>query len=332
MAVLILMWCGYALLAEARAGAGILYVDDTASGAGDGSSWCDAYVHLQDALAAATVPGSAIAEIRVAEGLYRPDQGIAQNPGDRWATFQLHNAIALRGGYAGCGAGDPDDRDIGAYETVLSGDLAQDDGPGFVNYDENAYTVVAGSGTDATAVLDGFTISGGCANGEGGGAADSGAGMYNDTGSPTIIDCTFVHNVATQYGGGMGNRFDANPMITNCRFIGNVTFYRGGAMSVNRGSPKLFNCMFTGNSAYEGGAVSAFWADVELTNCTMVGNVAYDGGGLAAQIGGDECVAPIVRNSIFWANSATSEPEASSQVYSDPSGACPGATPTIEYT
>ncbi len=35
----------------------ILYVDDTATGADNGSGWCDAYVFLQDALAAASASG-----------------------------------------------------------------------------------------------------------------------------------------------------------------------------------------------------------------------------------------------------------------------------------
>jgi len=42
----------------------ILYVDDSATGANNGSSWCDAYRYLQDALTAARTQGAT--EIRVA--------------------------------------------------------------------------------------------------------------------------------------------------------------------------------------------------------------------------------------------------------------------------
>ena len=58
------------------------------------------------------------------------------------------------------GETDPNARDVGNYETVLSGDLNGDDGPNFANNGENSYHVVTGSGIDETAILDGFTISG----------------------------------------------------------------------------------------------------------------------------------------------------------------------------
>ena len=57
----------------------------------------------------------------------------------RSATFQLIDGVALMGGFAGVNAPDPDERDIGLYETLLSGDLLGDDGPGnFENNQENA--------------------------------------------------------------------------------------------------------------------------------------------------------------------------------------------------
>ena len=76
-----------ALLAVSTAQADIIYVDDDAPLGGDGLSWNTAYQFLQDALANA-VAGT---EIRVAQGVYLPDQDEAGNvvPGDRFATFQL---------------------------------------------------------------------------------------------------------------------------------------------------------------------------------------------------------------------------------------------------
>ena len=140
-----------------------IYVDADAAAAGDGAGWATAYRFLQDALVFASVPANAVTEIRIAGGLYTPDKSQA-NPsgtGDREATFQLINGVAIQGGYAGAGEPDPDARNIALHTTVLSGDLlGNDDGPPS-NGAENSYSVTTGSGTDTTALLDGLTITGG---------------------------------------------------------------------------------------------------------------------------------------------------------------------------
>jgi len=76
-----------------------IYVDASATGANDGSSWMDAYWYLQDALADAQSGD----DILVAEGVYKPDEDTA-NPtgtGDRTATFHLKNGVAIYGGFGG---------------------------------------------------------------------------------------------------------------------------------------------------------------------------------------------------------------------------------------
>lgn len=167
----------------------IIYVDANASGANDGSSWTDAYNYLQDAFADANSNGD-VNEIWVAEGIYKPDKGGSSNtPGDRTATFQLINGVAIRGGYGEFGAVEPNARDVNGYETILSGDLDGNDVEVIDPCDlldeptrsENSYHVVTGSGTDETAVLDGFTITASTANGSY--PDGSGGGMYNDSGS-----------------------------------------------------------------------------------------------------------------------------------------------------
>ena len=69
--------------------ADIIYVDDNASVGGDGVIWATAKKYLQDALADAKSGD----EIWVAEGIYKPDQGVGQNWGDRNATFSLKNGV-----------------------------------------------------------------------------------------------------------------------------------------------------------------------------------------------------------------------------------------------
>jgi hypothetical protein len=83
-------WRAVLVLGEA------IYVDADAAGANNGSSWENAYNCLQDALADANSPDKAV-EIRVAEGVYKPDHGAAQTPGDMEATFRLINGVKVRG-------------------------------------------------------------------------------------------------------------------------------------------------------------------------------------------------------------------------------------------
>jgi hypothetical protein len=204
--------------------AGIIYVDADANGANDGSSWADAYNYLQDALAVAG-DGN---DIWVAEGTYTPDSNSADpnGSGDREATFQLINGVAIRGGYAGFGEPDPNNRDVELYETVLSGDLSGNDVA--VEYpkdlfneptrSENSYNVTSGRETDSTAVIDGFTITAGNANGSYY-YYFNGGGINNVEGGPTILNCRFISNSANHGGGAVGNVYNG-PNVVSCEFIG----------------------------------------------------------------------------------------------------------------
>ncbi len=98
----------------------VVFVDSTAQGKNDGTSWADAFVDLQDALVVAETGD----EIWVAAGVYEPDRGT----GDRTASFQLVSGVGLYGGFAGWEEA-RDERDWVANEAILSGDLNGDDGP-----------------------------------------------------------------------------------------------------------------------------------------------------------------------------------------------------------
>ena len=112
-------------LTSAAFGGTVLYVDDNAPVGGNGSSWKTAYRFLQDALTAARESGSAVNEMRVAQGTYKPDHDEQNLDGtqDETATFAMIDSVALRGGYAGIGALDPDARDSSLYQSILSGQI-----------------------------------------------------------------------------------------------------------------------------------------------------------------------------------------------------------------
>jgi hypothetical protein len=282
----------------------IIYVDADAPGTNNGTSWENAFNNLQDALFTAWYGD----EIRVAQGIYKPDQGTGIIPGDRTAAFQFINAVTIKGGYAGFVGPDPDARDIEAFKTILSGDLNSDDVKGLdpsellnhpsrVDNSCHIFYHPAGWKLDATAIFDGFTITGGNANG--GWPYVSGGGMYNYYGSPTISNCTFTENSA-YYGGGMDN-YNSSPIVEGCTFSGNSANDRGGGMCNDDSSPIVNNCTFTDNSAqYGGGMRNGDESSPTVTVCTFSSNSAKYGGGMYNEFGSS----PTVTNCIFSGNSA----------------------------
>jgi predicted outer membrane repeat protein len=268
-----------------------LYVDAAAPGpTHDGSSWSAAYADLQQALGAA-VPGDSI---YIAQGTYKPTAGT-----DRTATFQLKSGVGIYGGYAGNGAADPDVRDVSAYATILSGDI----GAQGYEYD-NSYHVVTGSGTDSTADVDGFTITGGMADAMAPSPGrSSGGGMLVVSGNPTINNCVFSGNTAygcAASGGAMFNSMSSSPLVTNCVFSMNTAFgidaaddgstSRGGAVTNDGSSPTFIDCAFLENSAIGDPTALGFGgalADVggsgaskpRLIRCLLRGNNANNSGG-----------------------------------------------------
>jgi len=274
----------------------IIYVDDDAIGANDGSSWENAYIYLQDALTDAKTADKPV-EIRVAQGTYKPNQGANQTSGNRNATFQLINNVTIKGGYAGIGEVDPNVRDAKACKTILTGDLrgndvAVDDPSDLadgVNRWDNSSHVVTGSDTNDTAVLDGFVILSGY--------AVYGGGMYNSYGSPTVSNCTFEDNFAglndliRGNGAGMYNEY-SNPKLVNCTFSRNCVGFRwgfkssrftitGGGMYNYYSNPKLIGCTFTSNVAFSaGGGLSNDYSSPELTDCLFTANITGAGGAI----------------------------------------------------
>ena len=315
-----------------------IYVDDTAAGANNGTSWTNAYIYLQDAIAYADALQTPV-EIRVAQGIYVPDRTTA-NPdgtGDRSATFQLINSVIVNGGYAGIAGSDPDARDVITYETILSGDLLGDDtgdGPALA---DNSLHVVTASQTDATAVLDGFTIMAG--NADANDPDHAGGGLLVIGGNPMISNCVFLANQAGWSGGGAFCQ-DSGVKFSGCTFVGNTAAhggglyhlsaqdavvedslfavnqctYEGGALALDGGNARISACKFQENVAsWSGGAISAHPAEVEshtITHCEFIANTALgkginQGGGAVMDRGNETGLS----HCIFQGNRSFGNPE-----------------------
>jgi hypothetical protein len=287
----------------------IIYVDDNATGANNGTSWADAYIYLQEALADANAAEKPV-EIRVAQGVYKPDEGLVAIPEFDWrtTTFQLINGVDLKGGYAGVDSPDPNERNIELYETILSGDLNGDDAEVADSSNlvteptraENSYHVVSAFECNESPVLDGFTITGGNAyNPNNRWPSSNGGGMYITASNPLICNCTFIKNSAYINGGGINNYWDSHPVLDNCTFYGNSAVQDGGGMSNERNSnPTLISCNFSLNSAEAGGGIYNEGTNSILTDCIFSRNSAESGGGI---FNGLES-SPILTNCTFSEN------------------------------
>ncbi len=278
------------------------YVHSLAPPLGDGQSWNTAYKRFQDALFDAAA-NTTITEIRAGGGVYGPDQSDCGHvtPYDRAATFTMRDGLAIRGGYRGLsGGGDPNERDLGVFKTILSGDLMRNDVlaefPNDPSFDDNSHHVVTSSGTGATAVLDGVTVTAGYAWESPG--IGEGGGLYNIGGSPTLIDCSFRFNAAAEAGGGM---FISNgdPTLTRCRFNANSS-HHGGGLCIDHGNPVLSDCLFAGNlgGAQGGGLLNRNGSSPTFIHCVFAGNECSAGGGMS-----NIASTPALINCVFGGNS-----------------------------
>ena len=316
------------LVSSAAQAQTIRYVDADATGANDGTSWTSAFTDLQTALTAAASGD----ELWVAEGTYTPTAGT-----DREATFQLINGVALYGGFDGTETS-RDERDWTLHKAILSGDI----GTIGVGTD-NSYHVMTGSDTDATAILDGFTITAAYANGlfprnRGGGMRNVngsptvrhtifrenivrrspdgrdafGAGMYNESGSsPLLEDVRFERNIAGTPGngaaGGLANRLSSSPTLRGVVFLENEAgALAGGMANESNSSPLMVDVQFIRNTSggWTGGLDNYDNASPTLVNVVFFGNACANyGGGMTNDTNGNATLI----NVLFVGNVARNE-------------------------
>ncbi len=335
----------------------VWYVNDNGASSAGCTSWVDACPELQKALSLAD-PGD---QIWVATGIYKPDYNVigGVHTGDRTLSFALVSAVGVYGGFAGTETSFA--MRAGLFDqTILSGDLAGNDGPGFTNNGENSLHVVSALLGNASTVLDGFRITGGNAslafpdNGGGGmvitnnqvqvrncrfvgnaatGVAGFGGGLsISPLSAPTISYCTFESNLAVGSGGGVGISGNVGqvtiPILRNCKILGNSAG-SGGGIANSDVNPVLVNCLLAGNTATNnGGAMrntGSSGSSPSLINCAVVDNVAgVAGGGIANTTGAANH--PVVTNTVLWANSDAGGMDESAQIHTT------SGSPVVNYS
>jgi parallel beta-helix repeat protein len=189
----------------------------------------------------------------------------------------------------------------------------------------NAYHVVTATDVDNTGKLDGFTITGGRADGNlvpnsevrGGGIVMTAPLLQADQPGPIIARSRLVNNRAV-YGGGLSTQgapaAAIMPSFVNLEFRDNFAILDvadaggdgGGAWSGARSRELWVNCLLVNNTAAGngGGLYMETGTEFDITNCTFVENSAD---GLGDGIYLDEveegnAIETTVANSILWKN------------------------------
>jgi len=190
------------------------------------TSWATAATNIQDAVDVASLPG---ALVLVSNGVYAiGSRGIGENPEYNQSRVVVTNAIRL--------------------ESINGPTLTAIDGAGGIR------CVYLGSG----ASLSGFTVTNG--------TAWEGGGVYCESASSVVSNCTLTGNSANRGGAAYGGT------LYNCTLTGNSAEYGGGGAA----DCTLNNCTLAGNSAEYGGG-GAYGGT--LNNCTLTLNSAPGGGG-----------------------------------------------------
>ncbi|MEM9916558.1 MAG: choice-of-anchor Q domain-containing protein [Bacteroidota bacterium] len=270
------LWvCLLALMAVPFLGQAQFYVKSDATGAGDGSSWTDAYTDLQTALDSvpqATGPGD-IPDVWVAAGIYKPTTDAA----DSSAVFFMSKPVNIYGGFAGTESM-LSERDLANNVTNFSGDVNGDDvQDDFIsNKSDNVVRVLwIDSLVTERVTLDGITISGGHASND----PDveftlrTGAGVYSW--APVNVDnCLFTGNYARRAGGMYLSNRTVGSRVANTNFNNNGGGWRSaGIYAAGSNDLEVINCNFVENQGVRGSLYFLRCNNSRVENCNFIDNV-----------------------------------------------------------
>ncbi|HPY14810.1 MAG TPA: hypothetical protein PLI61_07950 [bacterium] len=305
----------------------VIFVNESAEGSDNGTSWANAFMDLQPALDAA-VDGD---QIWVAAGKYKPTSvhGIItmedvadEEEFNKYKHFRMKNGVEIYGGFAGTET-ELAQRDFETNETILSCDIGEFD----EQYD-NCFHIFyhpAGLDLDNSAVIDGFLMEGGYADDNE--PHDAGSVMYNDGSSPVVkngwiywnysykgavfynkdssmkvMDTQFVNNEAPYSKGGVFYNENSNIEISGCDFANSWAEgdndSRGGAIYSVGGKTVVTDTVLKSNLANMGGAIFIESGDLEVSGCTFDENQGEFGGAIYL----NDSDSSVIKDTIFQYN------------------------------
>ncbi|WP_167330305.1 beta strand repeat-containing protein, partial [Flavobacterium denitrificans] len=249
---------------------------------GNGSSWANATSNLQGAI------NSGATKVFVAVGSY---------------SVPLPNSFRLKTGVAVYGGFDPVNGITDLTHNRILPNRGMGDGS--VLTANNAGRVMENISCDNTAVLDGFTITGGYAE-------TWSAGIYNHhNASPTLMNLVIKGNTSyyvnsTSYGGGIACWVQSSPIISNVIIKGNSAKIGAGVFVQGYSHPVITNTLITDNhvsAGGTGGGIALDNVDVSATlhNVTIAGNT----GGVADALAINNTNTMDIKNSIVFGSILT---------------------------
>ncbi len=284
-----------------------IYVDHTAAGNNDGSSWVDAYTDLQDALAE-----GADKTIHMAKGTYTPTISTT-----RGISFDFSSNVNLLGGYPnGGGTRAPENN-----ATILSGEIDNISG-----FDGNSYHVVKLQNVN-NVLLDGITIKHGNANdpntfgrARGGGIycvgstltlenvkvkwnkAIYGAGIFATLSPEVNINASYFQNNTADYGSALYHSNETNLYIRSTTVTNNTALVRCSMEANNSLYTYIENSIFAHNASALSNGLSFIATtrnqSADIYNTTVIGETK-DKYLLTIQVGFGDQFDINIYNSIF---------------------------------
>lgn len=249
--------------------AAIYYVKPNATGNGSGSDWNNASADLQAMINIANIGD----QVWVVAGTYKPTVQLTGGATARDASFVLKSGVAVYGGFIG-GETSLSERNVTANVTILSGDIGT-----ISDKTDNVYHVVVSVGNTTDTRLDGFTITGGYANGT--------------TPNPTVDGVSVF-----RYSGGGIFLSASSPVFDNLIITANECYSAnsngGGIYSTAGGAAQILNSSITNNTSgtpnTSNGTSGAIWIagaavpnTMKLTNVVISGNSARVAGAIYVQ-------------------------------------------------
>lgn len=245
-----------------------VFVDHSATGANDGTSWENAYTNLSQA-----IKNTSSGEIWVSQGVYLPTLNLAGESDDdiRQLTFPLKPGVAMYGGFLG-GESTLEERSWEENLTILDGNVGADD----PSDNSNSVITSLDAQLNEQTVLDGFTIRNGNAS------------------------------QGDQVGGAIriSQGYEGKFVVRNCLITENESRRGGGAVYIHNADPTFENITFKSNKGGEGGDIYLSTSRAIIRFCEFRNSSSGAAGG---SIYVSSYSSPVIKNNLFHSNQTGGE-------------------------